>query len=173
MNVRARRGGCTGRGERVATAYGIVFRIALSQSVLAEVRSRGAVLVPRPGRLRYYARAMRTRSRKSSARVTLVLLGAAALAGCGSSGDSDGNLRRDVYASKEDCVADWGDPKDCEGQPAQSSGGRSGYWYGPAYRGGGGTLGGSAPRANHSLGNQSISRGGFGGSGHAHSSGGS
>ncbi len=116
---------------------------------------------------------MRTRSRKSSTRVTLVLLGAAALAGCGSSGDSDGNLRRNLYASKEDCVADWGDPKDCEAQPAHSSGGRSGYWYGPAYRYGGGTTGGSYPHSSHSIGSQSISRGGFGASGHAHSSGGS
>jgi uncharacterized protein YgiB involved in biofilm formation len=116
---------------------------------------------------------MRDRPRKSSARVTLVLLGAAALAGCGSSGDSDGNLRRDLYASREDCVADWGDPKDCEAQPARSSGGRAGYWYGPAYRGGGGIAAGSSPHSGHSIGSQSISRGGFGASGHAHSSGGS
>jgi len=116
---------------------------------------------------------MGTRPRKSSTRVTLVLLGAAALAGCGSSGDSDGNLRRNLYASKEDCIADWGDPKDCEAPPAQSYGGRTGYWYGPAYRSGGGAIGGSYPHSGHSIGSQSISRGGFGASGHAHSSGGS
>jgi uncharacterized protein YgiB involved in biofilm formation len=115
---------------------------------------------------------MPTRSRKSSTRVTLVLIGAAALAGCGDSSDAD--LRRNLYASKEDCVADWGDPKDCEQSAAPSNGGRAGrVWYGPSYSYGSGHTGGVAPHSGHSIGSTSISRGGFGASGHAHSSGGS
>ena len=63
--------------------------------------------------------------RKSSSRVTLVLIGLAGLGGCG--GDP-----RDVYASREDCLADWGNqPEDCT--PATDPGHASrGYFYGPA-----------------------------------------
>ena len=50
---------------------------------------------------------------ESSARVTLVLLGAAALAACGQ--DARRRLRRDLYASKEDCLKDWGDELKCAG----------------------------------------------------------
>ena len=65
--------------------------------------------------------------RKSSARVTLVLVGMAALAGCQ-------DQRRDVYATREDCLADWGNkPQDCS--PATDPGHASrGFWYGPSYR---------------------------------------
>ena len=80
---------------------------------------------------------MATRPRKSSARVTLVLLGAAALASCG---QDEGSLRRDLYANKEDCLKDWGDEQKCaeEAAPARSSGGgyHGRYWYGPYYRSG-------------------------------------
>ena len=68
------------------------------------------------------------RRRKSSTRITLVLLGAAALAGCGADGD-DGHRRRDVYASKEDCVADWGSGRSARPRRRRSIGpadGRSG-----------------------------------------------
>ena len=118
---------------------------------------------------------MPTRPRKSSTRVTLVLIGAAtALSGCGSSTDSDAMLRRNLYASKEDCVADWGDPKDCEQSAAPANGGRTGrVWFGPSYSYGAGHAGTSAGHSAHSIGSTSISRGGFGASGHAHSSGGS
>ena len=63
--------------------------------------------------------------RKSSSRVTLVLIGLAGLAGCGGE-------ERDVYASREDCLADWGNkPEDCT--PATDPGHASrGYFYGPA-----------------------------------------
>ncbi len=120
---------------------------------------------------------MRNRTRKSSARVTLVLLGAAAIAGCGDSG-TPAPEHRDVYASKEDCLADWRDPKECEEGPAQNSGGRrSSYWYGPSYSTGhswGGGYHAGAPRpGSAALGTHSTTRGGFGGSGHAHASGGS
>jgi len=115
---------------------------------------------------------MGNRTRKSSARVTLVLLGAAALAGCSDTGPAD---HRDVYASKEDCLADWRDAKECEEGPAQDSrGGRRSYWYGPTYSTGSSGAGyrGGAPRSgSRALGTHSTTRGGFGGSGHAHGAG--
>ncbi len=64
--------------------------------------------------------------RKSSGQVTLVLIGVAALAGC-----SDD--RRDVYATREDCLADWSNkPEDCKpaSDPKHS---QRGFWYGPMY----------------------------------------
>lgn len=118
---------------------------------------------------------MPTRSRKSSTRVTLVLIGAAAtLAGCGSPDDSGEALRRNLYASKEDCVADWGDPRECEQSEAPQNGGHAGrVWFGPSYRYGGGSYGATVPHSAHSIGSTTIARGGFGATGHAHSSGGS
>lgn len=112
--------------------------------------------------------------RKSSARVTLVLIGMAALSGCG--GD---DTRRDVYKSREDCLADWGNkPEDCQ-RAAQGNHAASGFWYGPAYayRSGGS---GAAWTSRAALGNRSvgstaatpgtgISRGGFGASGRSSS----
>ena len=119
---------------------------------------------------------MRNRTRKSSAHVTLVLLGAAALAGCSDSGQT-GADHRDVYASKEDCLADWRDPQECEEGPAQDSGGvRRRYWYGPTYSTGslGSGYHGGAPRpGSTALGTHSTVRGGFGGSSHAHGASGS
>lgn len=110
--------------------------------------------------------------RKRSSRVTLVLIGVAALGGCGDGDDS----RRDVYASREDCLADWGNrPQDCT--PATEDRHRShGYFYGPTYthRSGSGTSSSGWSRSassNRSIGSSSsgTSRGGFGSS--AHSSG--
>jgi hypothetical protein len=124
---------------------------------------------------------MPVRRRKSSTRVTLVLLGAAALAACG---QEDDTLRRDVYTSKEDCVHDWGDELKCENQPAADPtfGHSSGYWYGPSYRSGqfgsnprsepSGTVSQARP-GSRSVGTSHVSHGGFGASGAAHGSGGS
>lgn len=112
--------------------------------------------------------------RKSSARVTLVLVGMAALAGCQ-------DQRRDVYATREDCLADWGNkPEDCTPatEPRHAA---SHYWYGPHYTyssgGSGWTWGTSRGVSRSSSSSRSIgsssshaSRGGFGSS--AHSSGG-
>ncbi len=118
---------------------------------------------------RYHARTMRSRPRRSSAQVVLVLLGAAAIAGCGDSGPDSGAARRKTYATREDCVADWGDPRDCEEQRVQQRDGTQRHVYvggGGWGRGmwGGGTSGsGSA--------NGGTSRGGFGASGRAHGSG--
>ena len=106
--------------------------------------------------------------RKSSLQITLVLIGAMAVAGCGK---EEG--KRHVYQSKEDCLKDWGnDEKSCEeakeGTPHYRSG--SHFYYGPWYRSGtifSGTQGSRAIRT------MSISRGGFGSSSGFHSSGGS
>jgi hypothetical protein len=110
--------------------------------------------------------------RKSSSQVTLVLIGVAALSGCG---DEAG--KRDLYASREDCLADWGNkPEDCT--PSTENQHRSrGYFYGPAYSssrsssswgsssGTRSSSGSSSSRSSSSSG--SSSRGGFGSSGHS------
>jgi uncharacterized protein YgiB involved in biofilm formation len=109
--------------------------------------------------------------RRSSGRVTLVLIGVAALSACGSEDDH----RRDVYASREDCLADWGNkPQDCSPATEPRHAG-SGYWYGPAYpyrSSSSGSTWTSGTRGARSIGSSSsgVSRGGFGSS--AHSSGG-
>ena len=116
---------------------------------------------------------MLKRLRKSSGRVTLVLIGVAALGGCG--GDDS---RRDVYATREDCLADWGNKaEDCT--PATEDKHRSrGYYYGPSYthHSGAGSSGTSWTRSSgtsRSIGSSSgTSRGGFGSSSSSHSSGG-
>ena len=114
--------------------------------------------------------------RKSSSHVTLVLIGVAALGGCG--GDDQ---RRDVYASREDCLADWGNkPEDCTPATPPNHVSR-GYWYGPSYMyhsGGSGWTWGSSSRGTRSIGStphsysssgSHVSRGGFGSSGHSSS----
>ena len=108
--------------------------------------------------------------RKSSGRVTLVLIGVAALGGCGGGDDS----RRDVYATREDCLADWSNrAQDCT--PATDDKHRSrGYFYGPSYTHHSGTSGStwtSRSGSGRSIGSSSsgVSRGGFGSSSHASS----
>jgi uncharacterized protein YgiB involved in biofilm formation len=124
---------------------------------------------------------MPARPRKSSRHVTLVLLSAASVVACDQYGES---LRRDVYATKNDCVADWGDQTQCDEQPATQYGGgaHGGYWYGPTYRSGQyGSSAGTAPAGtvdsarpgSHAVATSHVSRGGFGASGAAHGSGGS
>ena len=118
------------------------------------------------------------RSRKSSSRVTLVLVGLAAVAGC----SREPEMKRDVYASKEDCLADWGNkPEDCTpatDRPRHGSGGF--FFYGPMYsalaRGGPSWSGSGVRPGSHAVGTassgsggSSISRGGFGSSGHSSS----
>lgn len=107
--------------------------------------------------------------RKSSGRVTLVLIGVATLGGCG--GD---DTRRDVYATREDCLADWGNrPQDCT--PATEDRHRSrGYFYGPSYThhsGTGGSTWSGSRSGSRSIGSSSssVSRGGFGASGRSSS----
>jgi len=98
---------------------------------------------------------------KSSARVTLVLLGVAALSGCGRANEE----RRDIYSSREDCLADWANrPEDCQPatDPAHAS---HGWFYGPTYffhPGSGGALRDTV--RPHTIGHTEghVSRGGFG-----------
>lgn len=111
---------------------------------------------------------MLKRLRKSSSRVTLVLIG---LAGLGAlSGCSKEEVRRDVYASKEDCLADWGNsPKDCEPAYDRPTGnGARTHYYGPSYiHSGSGSSSGYSGRSGRAIGSSSVSRGGFGSSGHS------
>jgi uncharacterized protein YgiB involved in biofilm formation len=112
------------------------------------------------------------RSRKSTATLTLVLIGAAALHGCGD--DSPQSAKRDVYRNQADCARDWGDDASkCE---RQSSGRHSGYFYGPSY-GYGNTATGigadsTARSGSRAMSSTTVSRGGFGASASSHSSGG-
>jgi len=117
--------------------------------------------------------------RKSSGTVTLVLIGVAAMAGCS-------DERRDVYASKEDCLADWGNKaEDCTPATDAKNANR-GFYYGPLYAAGG-FLAGNSWGSNRSFaGSRSIgststqptssgtssssSRGGFGSTGRSSSS---
>ena len=117
---------------------------------------------------------MLRRIRKSSGRVTLVLIGVAALGGCGQ------EKRQDVYATREDCLADWGNkPEDCKPSTDPKHSGR-GYFMGPlvAVPGffgrtmGWSDSGASSSRSSRSIGSSSsssrssssVSRGGFGSS---------
>jgi uncharacterized protein YgiB involved in biofilm formation len=125
------------------------------------------------------------RTRRAPRTITLVLIGSAALSGCG-----DETVRRDVYRSSLDCQADWGDATQCA--PVRS-GPHTGYFYGPSYRddrrnnAGTTTLprqGSSAVSTAHLARNDtrftsatgssgsSTQRGGFGSSASSHSSGG-
>jgi uncharacterized protein YgiB involved in biofilm formation len=111
---------------------------------------------------------MLKRLRKSSSRVTLVLIG---LAGLGAlTGCEKEEMRRDVYASKEDCLADWGNsPKECEPAYDRPTGnGARTHYYGPAYiHSGSSSPSSSASRSSRAMGSSSVSRGGFGSSGHS------
>ena len=119
--------------------------------------------------------------RRSSSSITLVLVGASALTACGQSPQSTETMRRDMYASKADCVQDWGaDPAKCE--PAKSSSttrtGGSHYW-GPAYTRGSygssssthaeGTTSEARP-GSRAIGTTHVSRSGFGSTSSSHSS---
>jgi uncharacterized protein YgiB involved in biofilm formation len=106
--------------------------------------------------------------RKSSLRVTLVLIGI--VAGAGIAGCSPGdNSKRDVYSNRDDCKRDWGDETKCE--PVRDGRYSSSYYYGPSYTGTRPSIAGSGGRSL-SVGTVSTSRGGFGSMSSFHSSGG-
>ena len=104
--------------------------------------------------------------------MTLVLIGLAALGGCG-------GQRQDVYASRDDCLADWGNkPEDCKPSTNPKHSGM-GYFVGPLVahslwgRGltswGDSSSGSSSSSSfrsssSSSSGSRSVSRGGFGSS---------
>jgi uncharacterized protein YgiB involved in biofilm formation len=110
---------------------------------------------------------MLKRIRKSSGQVTLVLIGAAL--GSGLAGCSKEEVRRDVYANKADCLADWGNtPSDCEPAYDRPTGhGGTTHYYGRSYPYSGGSV--SPSRTGKTIGSSVVSRGGFGGSGHSSS----
>jgi uncharacterized protein YgiB involved in biofilm formation len=117
------------------------------------------------------------KQRRSSPSVTLVLIGASALTGCGE--QTADTQRRDMYASLTDCVQDWGaDPAKCEPVRRTSSGGSSyTHYYGPSYSHGSygstntvheaGTTSQARP-GSRAIGTAHVSRGGFGSSASAH-----
>lgn len=95
--------------------------------------------------------------RRSTLHITLVIIGAMTLAGCG------GKEQRPLYKSRQDCLDDWGgNEKDCQEPAAGSPHYRTGYYYGPVY---GRSLGRTLSR---SVGMATVSRGGFGSSGRFH-----
>jgi hypothetical protein len=115
---------------------------------------------------------------RRSSKVTLVLLGVAALAGCSRSDEQ----RSDLYASREDCLADWGNtPDDCKPATDPNHAAR-GFWMGPMYSYSSGFWGsgwgGTTHSSGHSIGSTSssssssggVSRGGFGSTGSARGS---
>jgi len=119
-------------------------------------------------------------SRRSTATLTLVLIGAAALQGCGA--EEEKAATRDVYKNQADCKRDWGeDAARCE---RQSSGPHAGMFYGPLMYGMGamsGRQGLTAPprSGSNAVGSAHVpgsaggaARGGFGSSARSHSSGG-
>jgi hypothetical protein len=75
---------------------------------------------------------VRKRARKRSAAITLVLVGSATLAGCGSPVE-----QRDAYSDLQSCVKDWNNASLCE--PVRDGGYSSSYFYGPPYFGNGTT----------------------------------
>lgn len=113
--------------------------------------------------------------RKSSSQVTLVLIGVAALSGCGQ------DSKRDLYASREDCLADWGNKaEDCTAATGSRHANR-GYFYGPIHGGsrsssswgsntGSRSSSSSSSSRSSSSSSGSSSRGGFGSSGRSSSS---
>jgi uncharacterized protein YgiB involved in biofilm formation len=66
------------------------------------------------------------RARRRSATITLVLAGSATLAGCGSPVE-----QRDAYSSQQACLKDWTNPALCE--PVKDGRYASSYFYGPPY----------------------------------------
>ncbi len=119
------------------------------------------------------------KKRRSSASITLVLIGATSLTACG--GDDDG-MRRDLYTTRADCVQDWGDdPAKC--QPTKTGGtshtGSTHYW-GPAYThgsygssrssGSDGSFSSETRPGSRAVGTAHVSRSGFGSSSASHSS---
>lgn len=100
---------------------------------------------------------------RKSHRVGLVLMGSLSLAACGESVQ-----QRDVYATREDCAVDWGEPgKNCEPVRDQHTG--AWRYHGPMYsygeRPATRNAGASRAVASH------VTRGGFGSMAAAHGSG--
>ncbi len=115
---------------------------------------------------------------RRSRQLSLVLISAAVAAGMTSCGnlESGGSVQRDIYASLEDCRADWGNPEDCEEVSERRSATGSRVWYGPRYSSRSSFPGSYTPTprpGSRSKGTVSStpSRGGFGASASRHGSG--
>lgn len=93
---------------------------------------------------------------RRSLQVSLVLMGALALL-------SYGDERRYVYNSRQDCLDDWGDGKNCQEDPAGRVGSGGLRYFGPRY-------GSGAGHPTRSVGIGTVSRGGFGSMGSFHAS---
>lgn len=97
--------------------------------------------------------------KRSSLQVTLVLLGMVATTGCGH------DEKRDVYASREDCIREWNDR--CEESPRGAyvpGAGFLPYFYGPSYRNND-----ARPRPDtRAINTETVARGGFGRASLAH-----
>lgn len=126
------------------------------------------------------------RARRSSASITLVLIGTALASSCSRTEVP----ARDVYSKLENCRADWNNETECE--PVRDGRYPGGYFYGPRYfppigSGGritrspnaddvaelprsasGSTSSSSTTRSRPSSGGGSVSRGGFGSSASSH-----
>ena len=99
--------------------------------------------------------------RRAAASLTLVVIGSAALHGCG----DDKVAARDLYRTRGDCQRDWGDdPSKCE---ALTTGPHSGFFYGPTYHTSGPHTSSAARSGSHAM-STHVSRGGFGSSASAH-----
>lgn len=99
--------------------------------------------------------------RKSSLKVSLVLIGTVALSGCG-----EERQQRDIYASLADCQKDWGRPGACEAAPTSVSSGSTTahrYYFGPSYSGATDSRGSPRPSRN-AISSMHVARGGFGSS---------
>ena len=105
---------------------------------------------------------MQPRPRRVSSSVTLVLIGSAALYGCG-----EETTRHDVYRTRADCLQDWGQESKCE---PQRTGPHTGYYYGPGVRSGAAAGTGLPRTGSHALASANVPRGGFGASASSHSS---
>lgn len=93
---------------------------------------------------------------RRSLQVSVVLMGALALLSYGESSHY-------LYASRKDCMEDWGDSRDCREATGSGGSGYSGRYYGPRYGSGSG-------RATRAVGVGTVSRGGFGSLGSFHAS---
>lgn len=120
------------------------------------------------------ARADAARRRRRSAAITLVLAGA--VSGCG-----EPQPQRDVYGSLAECTRDWNGPQQCE--PVRDGRYSNSWFYGPSHYGSAWPSGRPKPSPNAieatrsqrsgavAHGSSSVSRGGFGSTGHSFSSG--
>lgn len=102
--------------------------------------------------------------KRRSLQISLVLMGALAVA-------SYGESRNYLYKNKKDCLDDWGSEQSCREAPASSGYYHTGYYFGPRYGTRATGIGmHSAAMGMHSVGVGTISRGGLGSLGGFHAS---